>query len=212
MPTRPKTGQKRITRQPFKIDRLPMEMRERIQRERASGLTWQEIEDLSPQLGEWEKVPAEVQAKFPGRKLPVSTLQRWYDVRVEQIKKEVLEEAAKAREFATAFAGPTNKDLPDAVRNALGDQIFALMQSADATDKKQFRRELLNLGILLAEHRKLDIQERKQQTNERALEFKIQQMQEKVQVLKEEVADKKKELTPEELQKKLDEIYGLGQA
>lgn len=212
MPTRPKTGDKRKTRQPLKIDKLPMEMRDAIQRLRAEGRTWEEIEELSPKLEGWDKLPLTVLELFPDMRIPRSSLQRWYDLRVEQIRREVMADSERAREFASTFARGGFEQLPDAVRNALGDQIFALMQSAEATDKQQFRKELLNLGMLLAEQRKLDIKERQQQTNEKALELKIQQMKEKVQVLKKEVAEKKKELSPEELQKKLDEIYGLGQA
>lgn len=176
MPTRPKTGQKRKTRQPLKIDKLPMEMRDAIQRLRADGRTWEEIEELSPAFEGWDKLPLSVLELFPDMKIPRSSLQRWYDIRVEQVRREVVADSERAREFAATFNGPANKDLPDAVRNALGDQIFSLMQSADASDKQQFRKELLNLGMLLAEHRKLDIREQKQKTDERVLEMKIQQM------------------------------------
>jgi hypothetical protein len=207
---KPKTGEKRRARQPLKIDRLPAELRERIQAERAAGLTWEEIEDISSRFKEWEQVPEKVRALFPELKLPHTTLQRWYDLRVEQVRRETMASAAKAREFAAAFAGPGLKDLPEAVRNALGDQIFSLMQSADAKDQARFRAELLKLGTLLTEYRKLDIAERKQKTEERALELKVEQMREKVTELKKDVAAKKKEMSPAELQKKLDEIYGIG--
>ncbi len=129
----------------------------------------------------------------------------------------MLARAQAAREFANAFAVRGFENLPDAVRNALGDQIFALMQSSNAKDQQKFRSELLKLGLLLVEQRKLDIMERAQATNERkqstsekALEMRIAQMQEKAQALKKEV-DEKKNLSPEELKRKIDEIYGLGQ-
>jgi len=207
---KPRTGEPRKTKQPLKIDKLPIELREGIQEMRASGLTWIEIEDLSPRMKQWKAVPEKTQALFPGLRIPHTNLSRWWDLRIEQVKRETLESAGKAREFAAAFAGRDFKDLPDAVRNALGDQIFSLMQSADKQDQTRFRRELLALGELLNQHRKLDIAERKQKTEERTLELKVQQMREKVTALKKEVASKKKEMDPAALQKKLDEIYGLG--
>lgn len=207
---KPRTGEPRKVKQPLKIDRLPGELREAIQSMRASGLTWVEIEDISPRMREWEGVPEETRKLFPGLRIPHSNLMRWWDLRIEQVRKETLEAAGRAREFAAAFAGRDFKDLPDAVRNALGDQIFSLMQSADKKDQQQFRRELLALGELLNQHRKLDIAERRQKTTERELELKVQQMREKVTALKKEVASKKKEMDPVALQKKLDEIYGLG--
>ncbi|HLJ87746.1 MAG TPA: hypothetical protein VKZ53_13050 [Candidatus Angelobacter sp.] len=217
MPKRPHTGEKRKTQQPLKIDRLPVELRDRIQAERVAGRTWDEIEQLSPDFKEWGKVAAEVLALFPDKRLPQVSLHRWYDLRVSQVKAEVLARAQAAREFANAFAVRGFENLPDAVRNALGDQIFALMQSSNAKDQQKFRSELLKLGLLLVEQRKLDIMERAQATNERkqstsekALEMRIAQMQEKAQALKKEV-DEKKNLSPEELKRKIDEIYGLGQ-
>lgn len=210
-----RTGEKPQVRQPLKIDKLPVELRDRIQEERAKGGTWEEIEEMSPKFPEWEKVPEETKQLFPKLKLPHSTLARWYDLRVSQVLQENLERSQRAREFAGIWAGRDFKDLPAATRNALGDQIFALMQSADKQDQQQFRRELMALMELLNESRKLDIKERQQTTNEKALELKVQQMQEKVKALRESVGgDKsgKKKVDPEELKKKLDEIYGLGQA
>lgn len=161
MASRPKTGERRRTRQPLKIDKLPAELHERIQRERAAGATWEEIEEMSPRFDEWAKVPAAAQLLFVGHKLPHTTLQRWYDLRVEQVKKEMLADAERAREIAAIFAGRAFKDLPEAVRNALGDKIFSLMQSADEKTQSKLRKELLELGFLLAQQRKLDIQDKK---------------------------------------------------
>ncbi|HLJ89559.1 MAG TPA: hypothetical protein VKZ53_22305 [Candidatus Angelobacter sp.] len=215
MAKRPHTGEKRKTEQPLKIDRLPVELRDRIQVERAQGGTWDEIEELSPSFKEWENVPAEVQLLFPGKRLPKVSLHRWYDIRVSQVRAEVMARAQVAREFAETFADRGFDKLPDAVKNALGDQIFALMQSSNAKDQQRFRSELLKLGLLLVEQRKLDIMERAQETNERkqstsekALEMRISQMQEKAKALKKEIQEKKN-LSPEDLQRKIDQIYGL---
>lgn len=68
---RPRTGQRRKTRQPFSIDKLAPEVGETICKLRREGKTWQQIEELSPQ--------------FAGRRLPHSSIHRWYDVQVAQI-------------------------------------------------------------------------------------------------------------------------------
>ena len=69
----PLTGEPRKTRQPFFINTLPRPTRERIRELRAEGKTWKEIEELSP--------------TFSPKRLPHSTLQRWFDVNVEQKEK-----------------------------------------------------------------------------------------------------------------------------
>jgi len=67
---RPRTGDPRRTRQPFWINTLPAKVRERIRELRSEGKSWQEIADLS--------------VGFAPKHLPASTLQRWFDVHVEQ--------------------------------------------------------------------------------------------------------------------------------
>src|ERR1700694_1184778 len=212
MASRPKTGEKRKTRQPLKIDKLPMEMRDAIQRLRAEGRTWEEIEELSHEFEGWDKLPLSVLELFPDMKIPRSSLQRWYDLRVEQVRREVVAQSEHAREFAALYASRDFKQLPDAVRNALGDQIFALMQSANASDKQQFRKELLNLGILLAEHRKLDIREQKQKTDERVLEMQIQQMKRQFDKEANDAAkklEKGKPITEDDINRIRERTFGL---
>jgi DNA invertase Pin-like site-specific DNA recombinase len=70
---RPRTGKKRRIRLPLRIDKLPQEIRDLIQKLRAEGKTWREI------------------GKATG--LPRTTLQRWYDLRVEQPRREIEIEA-----------------------------------------------------------------------------------------------------------------------
>jgi hypothetical protein len=214
MPGRRKTGERPRVRQPLKMDKLPQELLDRVMQERAAGRTWMEIEEMSPRFDEWKKTSPAIQEEFPGLKLPHTTLLRWHDLRVDQVKKEVLADQVKAREIAGLFAGKQFKDLPEAVRNALGDKVFALMQSADDKTQGKTLKGLLELGWLLAQQRKLELQERKQQTDERALELKIQAVRDKVAALKKDVegGGKKKQLSPEQLKQRVDEIYGLSAA
>jgi len=142
----PGTGVPRKTRQPLKIDRLPQDARDKILELRnQQGRSWEEIEELSEQ--------------FAGRRLPATSLQRWYDLRWEQVRKELRKESEAARAVAASFAGPGFEALPEAVRNALGDQVFLLTKSLGAGDRALFRKELAELGWLLQQYRKHDLKE-----------------------------------------------------
>jgi hypothetical protein len=157
MAKKPKTGEKRRTRQPLKMDKLPMELLDRVMKERAAGRTWLEIEEMSPRLEEWEKTEPQIRAQFPELKLPHTTLMRWYDIRVEQVKKEVLASQVRAREIAALFAGKGIKDLPEAVRTAISDQLFGMMQNADEKSRHKTVAGLLALGVLLNDQRKVEL-------------------------------------------------------
>jgi len=208
-------------RQPLKMDKVPQLLLDRVMQERAAGRTWMEIEELSPKFEEWGKVEQGNKDEyllafklFPGGRIPHTTLQRWYDLRVEQVKNEVLANQVRAREIAALFAGKEMKDLPETVRAALSDQIFGLMQSTDEKHRTQAISSLLNLGVLLNEQRKVQLKERQVETLERTLQMKIEAMREKVAALKKDVegSGKKKQLSPEELKQRVDEIYGLSAA
>jgi hypothetical protein len=215
MASRRKTGQKPLVRQPLKMDKLPMELLDRVMKERAAGRTWSEIEELSPRFEEWEKTSPEIRAQFPRLNLPHTTLTRWYDLRVEQVKQEVLASQVRAREIAALFAGKGIKDLPEAVRTAISDQLFGMMQNADEKSRHKTVAGLLALGVLLNDQRKVELKERQIQTDERSLQLKIDLIREKVEKLKKGVDGsdgKKKQLSPEQLKQRVDEIYGLSAA
>ncbi|HEV7521297.1 MAG TPA: hypothetical protein VGP89_09375 [Candidatus Angelobacter sp.] len=161
---KPKTGEKRRTRQPLKMDKLPMELLDRVMKERAAGRTWLEIEELSPRFEEWGKVEQTNKdawllafKAFPGGRIPHTTLSRWYDIRVDQVKKEVLASQVRAREIAALFAGKGIKDLPEAVRTAISDQLFGMMQNADEKSRHKTVAGLLALGVLLNDQRKTEL-------------------------------------------------------
>ncbi|MFL6310594.1 MAG: phage protein Gp27 family protein [Terriglobales bacterium] len=168
MTSRRKTGQKPQTRQPLKIDKLPVEIRDEIQKLRAAGRTWIEIEELSARFVKWDSLPTPVLELFPDMRLPHSSLQRWYDLRVDQVRREVMARADRAREWAQSFAGKGFKELPDAVMNALRDQIFMLMESSDDGSRTKAIQGLGSLGLMISRiertkvaQRKLDIEEEK---------------------------------------------------
>ena len=148
MARRPKIGEPRQRRQPFLVDKLPQKMRDRIEAERAFGRTWREIEDDSPTWQEWDCVAADVLALFPGKRLPHSNLQRWYDVRVEQVRAEMERAAERAREMSAAIAKVADLDqLGAAAVQALHDQVFGV---SIARTPEQFAKGVEGLGYLVA--------------------------------------------------------------
>ena len=170
---RPKTGEKRKADQPFKIDRLPQSAQDAICVLEDRGRTWVEIADQSakPFSKEWEKdgggfidwpaIDPETLDLFPGLRLTKSGLQRWYDVRMKQVRAQVLAESAKAREWAAAFAG---KDLPEsnaAVMNAMRDQVFTLMQNVGPRDRAKFLAGLNALSLTMARLQRVDLQSKR---------------------------------------------------
>ena len=95
---RPKTGEPRKTKLPLKIDRLPQSARDAIETLYGRGKTWVEIAEQSalPYSADWEKdgqgfidwpnVDPSALDLFPGLRLAKSSLQRWFDLRVSQVR------------------------------------------------------------------------------------------------------------------------------
>lgn len=183
---RPRTGEKRKTRQPLLIDKMSETVRAEIQTRRARGETWDEIAEAV--------------------KLPSSTLKRWYDIRVEQVNAEVMAQAARARELAAAFAGRGFERLPESVQSALSSAIFALAERTDDASRAQFIKGMADLAWLLARQRQLDQEEKRLAIEKEKLDAIVA----KVRNLKDGV--EKKKLSPEELKRKIDEIYGIAES
>lgn len=193
-------------RQPLKLDRLPLAWLEWIEScRRDRGLTWEEIETASTKELKWDDEPAALKL-FPDRRLPVTTMHRWHDIRVEQRLAEAQREGIWAREVAGAFARNGFEGLPEAVKSALGEQIFVLMRAASDHDKKLLRSELLSLMDQLTKLKRVQVAAEKVEIERE----KLKQVRSKIAGLKDDVA-KKKQLDPKQLQQKLDEIYGLTQ-
>lgn len=129
----PRTGEKRKTRQPLKIDALPQKVRDGILKARANGATWEET--------------AAFASVENGASLAVSVVHRWYDLRVAQVQREVMEQAERARVLAAAFAATGFKDLPEAAVNALSSQVFAITEAGTPAARE---KGLSNLVFLLS--------------------------------------------------------------
>jgi Protein of unknown function (DUF3486) len=215
MASRPKTGERRRTRQPLKIDKLPIELRDRIQVERAAGATWEEIEELSPTFDEWKKVPGDAQQMFPGLKLPKSSLQRWWDLRVDQVKRDVMAQAERAREFAAAFSQAKFGKLPEAVEGALRDQIFSLMQASDDRSRGKVIAELQKLARLLIQQKRLEILDERTKTEQKRvsiMERDFELRKNKVDAETNKAArklDKGKPITEDDINRIRERTFGL---
>jgi hypothetical protein len=129
----PRTGEPRATRQPFALDNADPKVRAAILKARARGRTWEET--------------AEAATKAAGAKIAVSSCHRWYDVRVQQVQKEVLAQAEQARALAGAFASKGFKDLPEAALNALSSEVFSVMNAKGGAARE---KSLGNLVFVLS--------------------------------------------------------------
>jgi hypothetical protein len=166
---RPGVGEKRKTRQPLNIDKLPGYVHEEIKKRRAAGETWIEIEKASREFVKWDDLPTRVLELFPEMRIPVTNLMRWHDLRVEQAHSEILARSVAARELAEKFAERGFEKMPEAVMNALSDVIFMLMEKPDVANDRDFRKDMAMLGLLLAENKKNELRERKVAVEEKRL-------------------------------------------
>jgi hypothetical protein len=167
---RPKTGEKRKVKQPLKIDRLPQSAKDALASLYNRGRTWIEIANQSakPYSKDWEKdgggfidwvtVDDDALDLFPGLCLAKSSLQRWFDLRVSQVRSQVLAESAKARAFAEIFAGKDLADQNAAVMNAMRDQVFNLMQNVGPHDQAKFLEGLNLLSMTMSRLQRVDLQ------------------------------------------------------
>jgi hypothetical protein len=196
---KPKTGERRKTRQPLKIDRLIEYLpaiRDKIQElKNRDGLTWQEIEDLSalsPDRGgfvSWENLPIHILELFPDMRLPHSNLHRWYDLRIQQVVAETMHRSALAREVAAAFAKANVEGTDDAVLNAARDQIMSVL-AEDATPGGRMRaaKALIGLAEMLQQRRTNDLKERQVAVNEKKVKALLEREKRVRQKLEAETA------------------------
>ena len=179
---RPRTGETRRTHQPLKIDQLPPVVHERILALRNRlGKTWEEIEAISAQpydekktlvLVDWEKLPTEVLEQFPDRRLPRTSLHRWYDLRVSQVRRDVEQRSVIARQVADAFAKSVVKGSSEAVSNAARDTLMSML-SEDMSEKGRAKivAGLIALAEIQQAARANDIRERKVSVDARKIKL-----------------------------------------
>jgi len=168
----PKTGEPRRVRQPLRRDRLPLALLDRIRAERAKGHSWAEIERDSPNWQEWEEAPLKVLAAFPDRRLPHSNLQRWHDLRVEQVQRERDGQAVVAQSFADRLAARGIANLGPAVKHALSESVFRL--ALEGTDEQLIRDELCRLARVMAVAEHSEIARRRLEPDRRKVELAAQ--------------------------------------
>ena len=179
---RPRTGERRQVNQPLKIDKLPPEVHDRILvlRNRANK-TWEDIEAISAQpfdvkkqtgLVNWAELPPEVRKLFPKKYLPHSSLHRWFDLRVSQVRRDVEQRSIIARQLAESFAKSVVSGGNDGVVNAARDQLMSLL-SEDITPKGRMNaaKGLIALAEILQAARANDIKERKVDVDSRKIKL-----------------------------------------
>ena len=216
---RPRTGEKRVTQQSLKIDRLPVDVRDAVMHLRDIGKTWPEIEELSAlpkERGgfvEWDALPLDVLELFPAMRLPHTSLHRWFDLRVRQVMTETMARSAQAREIATAFAKSTVEGADEAVLNAARDQIMSVLtEDGSSRGRLNAAKALIDLGLLVQKTRTNEIRERLATVDEKALQMKLDEVKRRTEKLLRTVeggsAEKPVQVTREQLLGELRELYG----
>ena len=173
---RPKTGEPRDTHQPLKIDRLPEEVHEAIIYLRnGRGLTWAQIEARSakPYSAKWKDdnggfIPWDtyelgILELFPEIRLPRVTLHRWYDLRVQQARQEVLEEGDAAQKFVEQLGELKIDGMNDAVMNAMVREVFGLIRDTSAGNRVGLISTLNNTSLVLSRIQRLQLQQQRTQ-------------------------------------------------
>jgi hypothetical protein len=146
---------------------------DRIRAERAQGHTWDDIERDSTQWPEWEQASPEVSAEFPDRRLPHTSLQRWHDLRVDQLLSLQEEQVAIAQEFAERLAAPGTEHLGAAVCNALSESVLRL--KLEGGDEQRIRDELCRLARVVATAERTEIARRRMELEDRKYEFELRE-------------------------------------
>jgi hypothetical protein len=225
---RPKTGERRETNQPLKIDRLPSSVHDDILHLRNTrGKTWQEIEALSAEpvkledgskgggFIDWPALPFEILQLFPEMRLPHSSLHRWYDLRVAQVRKDVLVRSQQALKIAESFAKSQMVNGDEAVINAVRDTLMGVL-SEDGTESGRLNatKGLIKLGELMQKAKTNEIRDRKVGTEERRIKLledreaaTIKKMERETEAVARKIG--KGELTLDDINRLRERTFGL---
>ena len=222
-----KTGEKRKTNQPLKIDRLPASVHDAILYLRNyAGKTWQEIEARSAAkysnewqtdgggFVDWDEVSVAVLELFPDMRLPHSSLHRWYDLRVAQVQQDVLIRSKQAQAIAKAFVKANLVNDEQGVINAARDTLMGILaEDGTAQGRKGAAGGLIKLGDLMQKARANTIKERKVAVDEQELQIKLNLIKQKagevIKAAEGETAPGAPQMSREELLQKVREIYGV---
>lgn len=161
----------------------------------------------------WDKLEPEVRALFPEKKLPKSTLHRWFDLRISQVQEQIRAESIRSRELAHTFA-ELSKDLRSkTVIAAAQSTIFRMMQdNSSEAGQRATAKALVDLAMVIQDERKNELKERQIVVGEKTLQMKIDEMERKARELvkdADKTADGAPALTREQVIDRVKEIYGV---
>jgi hypothetical protein len=206
------------------MDRLPPPVLDVIlQLRNRRGKTWAEISALSAEpVGkgkagfiEWNKLDAEVKALFPGNRIPVTTLHRWYDLRVSQVRADVMVRSEQARTIAESFAKSMLVNGDEAIVNAARDTIMSVLaEDSSAAGREGAATALIALAEVMQKARANDIRERKVSTEERKIKLIEERERLQRERLQRQAAELEKkrstgELRPEDIAKLVEMTFGI---
>jgi hypothetical protein len=230
---RPRTGEKRRSKLPLKIDKLiavQPTVREAILYLRNTvGRTWPEIEEQSARafsekwatdLGgfvNWESLPTHVLEQFPEMRLPHSNLHRWYDLRVSQVVAEVQARSEQARELAASFAKSVVKGGDEAVMNAARDQLMSLLAENTLEDKRVLAAKgLIALATAMQRSRTNSVRERLVAVEERRVvqlerdaELKRRRFTKEMDAAEKKIT-KGESVTADDINRIRERVFGIG--
>lgn len=209
----PRAGEARRKPQPFNISYLPETVRNHILHLKfEQGYSAEEIEELSKEFVPWDTLPPKVRAKFKARRISSTSTYRWLDVEIKQRRRRVEERAAASAEMVETWVRAGFKNVAQAARNKLADIAFRL---SGETEEAERQKLLLELAWVASDIAKAEVAQQKVALEKQKVELAQQRIDiqrrlaEKVRGLKEDIA--KKKLTPQELDRGLEELYGLTQ-
>jgi len=198
---KPRTGEKRRAQQPFKIDRLPEAIKQKVIAARAKFTPYSEV--------------AEMVSKMSGQSVSTDAVQRWYDVRVRQMNERALAQAESARVLAEKFAELGFEKLPEATMNALSGEVFTLTNSKDSAERQA---AISNLAFLLSKVIDAQSKKKRAEIEERKVDLaqkKFEQLKSKADKATREAAEKLgkgKDLTIADINSIRWKVFGLGPA
>jgi hypothetical protein len=145
-------------------------------------------------------------------RLPHSSLQRWYDLRIKQASREKEERTAAAHAAAEQLASRDFTDLTAAVKNALGETVFKLLL-ADSDPRAQIAA-LTSLARLLLQMDRNQISRERLQIERTRLRLLARKLEPEKARSAQKRKGRKKEatgnsVTPEEIDRIRSRVFGL---